>query len=115
MANPRESELKIIRDIVGIGIPTDVRVARVASPLLSLRSAAIEAKKFIGQHHPDQLTCEDIVKLEDSRGNIIGGAIIWEASWEKETFEQGQEIMEALLREAFVGEQANHPGTFPMN
>lgn len=79
-----ESKLTIIRDIVDVGIPTSVRVARVAAPLMSPRRARIEAELFAEQQNPDELHFEDVVTLIDPRGRVIGGALVWEARWEKD-------------------------------
>jgi len=116
MANSRESKLTIIRDIVGLGIPSSMRVARVASPLMGPISAAIEARKFQKQHNPDDLSVKNVKILEDAKGNMIGGAIIWEATWVRESTEQeAKDTIQALMQEIFMQEQADHPRTFPFN
>jgi hypothetical protein len=111
MTNPRESQLRIIRDISGI--PTNIRIARVASPLLSLGVARREAERFIAQHDSDQLTCEDIVELKDPKGNTIGGAMIWEARWKKKPEESALQAVRHLLRDEFEREQRDRlPGAY---
>lgn len=113
MANPKESKLQIIRDIYQM--PTSIRFARVTSPLLGLEEARREARKFINQHNPDNLSCEDVVTLEDPKGKTIGGAIIWEASWIKEQVSQNVENALFALREALEQEQISQPGHYPIN
>jgi hypothetical protein len=113
MANQRESKLKIIRDLPHI--PTSIRVARVASSLLSPRDAAVEAELFSRQYHPDGLNCKDVVELVDLRGNTIGGAIIWEARWDKHRIEQALQAARCVLREAFDKQQSSLPQALRRN
>jgi hypothetical protein len=42
-----------------------------------------EIALFVEQHAPIGLMQTDLVELVDPRGNVIGGAIIWEAALEK--------------------------------
>lgn len=107
MNNPKESKIQIIRDIPRI--PTDIRFARAASPLLSPKEARLEARKFVRQHNPDNLSCEDVVEITDTKGDTIGGAIIWEASWVKESDIQRKEDPLVALREALQEEQMDQP------
>ena len=113
MAERKGSQLTIIRDIPKL--PTDVRFAMVASPLFeSPLIAAIEASKFEEEHEPGELHIENIVTLEDSKGNVIGGAIIWEAAWEKNKGKEelGMAAAIDLIRQTFGRKQADNPRAF---
>lgn len=110
MANPAESKLRIISDIPGF--TEDVRVARVASPIITPREYKVEAIKFDAQYHPDRLTLKQKVELVDSSGRTIGGAMIWEATWVKKTDDSALQAVRDLMGSQFEQEQLEHPEAY---
>jgi hypothetical protein len=100
MANIRESRLRIVGEI-----PSNdpkFRYSRVASPLLAEEDVHGEVNLFLEQHRPDDLVWRDTVELTDPRGRIIGGAVIWEARWERKSRpEQALDAARYVLAQGF--------------